>query len=119
MQGSLKNNLIGLTFDPLFPGQPKLKGKDIIRTMFGVPLNHSKWWDLGALFILILFYRVLFLLVLKIRERVLPMFQTIYTKKSLHNLKKRPSFRKMAFPSKRYQPQYPLSYQEGLSSPIS
>ena len=119
MQGALKDGFIGLTFDPLFPGEPKLKGEDVLRTMFGVPLNHSKWWDLGALYILVLFYRVLFLIVLKIREKVLPMFRTIYTKKSLQHLMERPSFRKMAFPSRRFQPRYPLSYQEGLSSPLS
>lgn len=118
-QGALKDGLIGLTFDPLFPGAPKLKGEDVLTTMFGVSLSHSKWWDLVALYILVLFYRILFLVVLKIRERVLPMFRKIYTKRSLQHLKERPSFRKMAFPSKRYQPQYPLSYQEGLSSPIS
>lgn len=118
IQGSYKNDLIGLTFDPLLPGSPKLKGEDIVTKMFGIPLDHSKWWDLGALFLLILVYRVLFFVVFKIRERASPMFRTIYTKKTLSHLKKRPSFRQYAFPSRRYQPQYSLAYQEGLSSPI-
>lgn len=118
-QGAMKNDLIGLTFDPLFPSASKMEGKDLIRTMYGIPPHPSKWWDLGALYLLFLFYRVLFLVVIKMKEKVSPMFQTIYTKKSLQHLKKRQSFRKMAFPSKRFQPQYPLSYQEGLSSPIN
>lgn len=118
IQGSYKNDLIGLTFDPLYPGAPKLKGEDIVKNMFGVPVSHSKWWDLGALFLLILTYRVLFFVVFQIREKVSPMFRALYTKKTLSHLKKRPSFRQYAFPSRRYQPQYPLSYQEGLSSPI-
>uniref|UniRef100_A0A803KM91 ABC transporter domain-containing protein n=1 Tax=Chenopodium quinoa TaxID=63459 RepID=A0A803KM91_CHEQI len=88
IQGGYKNDLVGLTFDPLIPGDPKLTG------------------------------RLLFLVVFKIREKATPMFQTFYRKKTLNHLKKRPSFRRTAFPSRRYQPQYPLSYQEGLSSPI-
>lgn len=118
MQGNYKNDLIGLTFDPLIPGDPKLTGEYIVQNMLGVPLTHSKWWDMAAIFILIFGYRVLFLVVFKIRERASPLFQTIYRKKTLNHLKKRPSFRGTAFPSRRHQPQYPLSYQEGLSSPI-
>ncbi|KNA18805.1 hypothetical protein SOVF_067510 [Spinacia oleracea] len=118
IQGGYKNDLVGLTFDPLVPGDPKLTGAYIVTTMFGVPLDRSKWWDLGAIFMLILLYRVLFLVVFKIREKASPVFQTFYRKKTLNHLKKRPSFRKTAFPSRRHQPQYPLSYQEGLSSPL-
>ncbi|KAL2942015.1 ABC transporter G family member 15 [Bienertia sinuspersici] len=118
IQGGYKNDLVGLTFDPLVPGDPKLEGHYIVEQMFGVPLDHSKWWDLAAIFLLIFSYRVLFLVVFKIRERASPVFQTIYRKKTLNHLKKRPSFRRTAFPSKRHQPPYPLSYQEGLSSPI-
>ncbi|KAH9608789.1 hypothetical protein KSS87_019682 [Heliosperma pusillum] len=117
IQGAYKNDLLGLTFDPMIPGDPKLTGEHIVKTMFGVPINPSKWWDLAALYLLIFSYRVLFFIVFKIRERASPMFQTMYRKKTLNHLKKRPSFRSN-ISSKRYQPQYPLSYQEGLNSPI-
>ncbi|KAL9233670.1 hypothetical protein vseg_008635 [Gypsophila vaccaria] len=118
IQGSYKNDLLGLTFDPMIPGNPKLTGAYILKNMFGIPIERSKWWDLGALFLLLLTYRVLFFVVFKIRESVSPMFRTMYRKKTLNHLNKRPSFRRTGITSKRYQPQYPLSYQEGLNSPI-
>ncbi|GMP87911.1 hypothetical protein CsSME_00040092 [Camellia sinensis var. sinensis] len=45
LQGEYKNDMIGLEFDPLQPGDPKLKGKVIINTVLGISLDHSKWWD--------------------------------------------------------------------------
>ncbi|KAM6592638.1 hypothetical protein CsatA_000341 [Cannabis sativa] len=49
LQGVYKNDMIGIEFDPLVAGNPKLKGEIILQTMFGMPLDHSKWWDLAAL----------------------------------------------------------------------
>ena len=119
MQGAYKNDLIGLEFDPLIPGDKKLRGDYIITHMLGIELNHSKWWDLAALFVILVFYRLLFFLILKFKERASPLFQTLYAKRTLQQLEKRPSFRKMpSFPSMRYQPQHSLSSQEGLDSPL-
>ncbi|KAL9261680.1 ABC transporter G family member 15-like protein [Drosera capensis] len=115
LQGGYKNDLLGLEFDNIIPGQPKLSGAYIIQNIYGMSLDNSKWWDLAALFIIILSYRFLFFMVLKFKERASPVFRTLYTKQALHKLKKRASFRKPAFPSKRYQPPHPLSSQEGLS----
>ncbi|KAF8009229.1 hypothetical protein BT93_J0272 [Corymbia citriodora subsp. variegata] len=119
IQGAYKNDLVGLEFDPLIPGEPKLKGEVIITTMFGIPLDHSKWWDLAAIFIILLSYRLLFFAILKFKERASPVFNKIYAKRSLHHLDKRPSFRKVpSLSSKRHQPQHSLSSQEGLNSPL-
>ncbi|XP_059429657.1 ABC transporter G family member 15-like [Corylus avellana] len=120
LKGAYKNDLIGLEFDPLIPGDPKLKGKDVIETIYRMPIDHSKWWDLAALVLLVLFYRLLFFIALKLKERASPLFQTLYNKRALHHLDKRPSFRKIpsAFPSKRHQPLHSLSSQEGLNSPL-
>lgn len=119
LQGAYKNDLLGLEFDPLVPGDPKLSGEVIIRTMYRMPLEHSKWWDLTALVAVVVGYRVLFFCILKFNERASPVFQNFYTKKTLRHLSKRPSFRKMpTFHSKRHQTLYSLSSQEGLSSPI-
>lgn len=87
--------------------------------MFGIPLDHSKWWDLAAIFIILLFYRLLFFVILKLKERVSPLFQKIYAKRTLHHLDKRPSFRNLGSISKRHQPLHSLSSQEGLSSPLN
>ncbi|GAA0172791.1 hypothetical protein Leryth_009618 [Lithospermum erythrorhizon] len=120
LQGSYKNDIIGLEFDPLIPGGPKLKGVDVLKNMFKLPVDHSKWWDLSALFGLLICYRFSFFLVLKLRERTTPFFRSLYTKRTLHQLNKRPSFRrKPSLRSKRHHNNlYSLSSQEGLSSPI-
>lgn len=118
-QGSYKNDLLGLEFDPLVPGDPKLQGDFIVTNMFGIPISHSKWWDLAAIVAILVFYRVLFFIILKLKERASPLFQTFFAKKALQQLDKRPSFRKMpSFPSKRHQALHSLSSQEGLSSPL-
>ncbi|XP_028081895.1 ABC transporter G family member 12-like [Camellia sinensis] len=119
LQGEYKNDMIGLEFDPLQPGDPKLKGKVIINTVLGISLDHSKWWDLTVVIVILIVYRLLFFTILKFKERASPVFRTIYTKRTLHHLIKRPSFRKTPpFPSQRHQVMHSLSSQEGLNSPI-
>ncbi|RAL43105.1 hypothetical protein DM860_009887 [Cuscuta australis] len=119
LQGAYKNDILGLEFDPLFPGGDKMKGEDVIRNLFKIPLDHSKWWDLVALFSLIVVYRLVFFLVLKAKERVLPFFRSVRAKRTLHRLSKRPSLiRRPSVSSRRYQNIRSLSSQEGLSSPL-
>jgi hypothetical protein len=115
MQGSYKNDLLGLEFEPLIPGDPKLTGEYVITHMLGIELSHSKWWDLTALLIILICYRLLFFIILKFKERASPLFKTLYNKRTIQQLEKRPSFRK--FPSLRHQPLHSLSSQEGLNSP--
>ena len=69
MQGSYKNDLLGLEFDPLIPGDPKLTGEYVMTHMLGIELSHSQWWDLGALFSIIICHRILFFIILKFKER--------------------------------------------------
>ncbi|WJZ89729.1 hypothetical protein VitviT2T_008925 [Vitis vinifera] len=112
-------SLTRLEFDPPFPGEPKLKGENILTTILGVRMDHSKWWDLTAVVIILMSYRVLFFTILKLRERTSPLFRRLYTKRTLHHLEKRPSVRKKpSFPSKRHQTLNSLSSQEGLNSPL-
>lgn len=119
LQGSYKNDMIGLVFDPLIPGDPKIPGEYVITKMFGVSLHRSKWWDLFALYGLIVCYRFLFFVVLKVKERTAEYFQSIFAKRALYNFKKRPSFKRRASQSsKRHHALYSLSSQEGLNSPL-
>ncbi|XP_031259602.1 ABC transporter G family member 13-like [Pistacia vera] len=119
LQGAYKNDMIGLEFDSLEREGPKLKGEVILTTILGINPDHSKWWDLVAVIAILLSYRLLFFAILKFRERASPIFRTLYAKRTLEHLKKRPSFRKMPpFPSKRHHVQHSLSSQEGLNSPI-
>lgn len=81
-QGEYKNDMIGLEFDPLQPGDPKLKGKVIINTVLGVSLDHSKWWDLAVVVIILIVYRLLFFTILKFKERASPLFRKLCTHRS-------------------------------------
>ncbi|XP_022986230.1 ABC transporter G family member 15-like [Cucurbita maxima] len=120
LQGAYKNDLIGLEFEPMIPGMPKLSGEYVITNMYGIPLSHSKWWDLTGLMLLVLLYRILFFVVLKFKERASPFLRTIFAKKTLKHLQRRPSFRTMpSISSKRHQPLHSLSSQEGLNSPLN
>ncbi|KAK7341247.1 hypothetical protein VNO80_24173 [Phaseolus coccineus] len=120
LQGAFKNDLIGLEFDPLEPGGGKLKGEFILKTMLGIKVDNSKWWDLAAIMIILLFLRVFSFFILKFKEKAAPFLYSIYARQTLHRIKKRPSFRKgPSFPSKRHQSLHPLSPREDLNSLIS
>ncbi|CAI9761621.1 unnamed protein product [Fraxinus pennsylvanica] len=119
LQGAYKNDMLGIVFDPLVPGDPKLTGEHVIKVLFKIPLDHSKWWDLFAVYALIVCYRFLFFIILKLKERAAPIFHSLYAKRTMHHIKKRSSFkRKPSITSKRHYNLHPLSSQEGLNSPI-
>ncbi|KAG4393643.1 hypothetical protein GLYMA_03G135375v4 [Glycine max] len=69
VQGQFKNDMLGVEFDPLLPGDPKVTGEKVLTLLFGVPLNHGKWLDLTALVILLLVHRLLLFLVLRYNKR--------------------------------------------------
>ncbi|XP_010651815.1 ABC transporter G family member 12 isoform X2 [Vitis vinifera] len=120
VQGVYKNLLLGLEFDPIIPGTPKLKGEVVLRTMLGIPLSHSKWWDLTAILVIFISYRLLFLVIAKLKERASPLFWTLHANKILQHLDKKSSVKKKpSCPSKRHHPPHSLSSQEGLSSPLA
>ncbi|KAK4419589.1 ABC transporter G family member 15 [Sesamum alatum] len=119
LQGAYKNDMIGIEFENPLAGQPPLQGEVVLTTLLGISLNHSKWWDLAAVAANLVGYRLLFFAMLKLKERALPMYRSYYTKRTLHHLKQRPSFRKTPpFPSKRHHVVHSLSSQEGLNSPL-
>lgn len=111
--------MIGLEFESFMGDGTMMKGEDVLKTMLGVSLDHSKWWDLVAIACLLVSFRLIFFAILKFKERASPYVRTLYTKRTLKHLKKRPSFRKTAtFPTTRQQSLHPLSAQEGLNSPL-
>ncbi|VFQ95549.1 unnamed protein product [Cuscuta campestris] len=120
LQGAYKNDMLGLEFDAINPGESKLTGEVIITGVLGLSVAHSKWWDLGVVIAILISYRLLFFMVLKLKERALPYVHYLHTKTTLHRISKRPSFRKTpSFASKRHHTVNSLSSQEGLSSPIN
>ncbi|KAL6195980.1 hypothetical protein ACLB2K_031597 [Fragaria x ananassa] len=77
IQGAYKNDFLGLEFEPMIAGEPKLSGEYVVTHTFGIPLEHSKWWDLVAILAILVSYRVLFFLILKFKESASPLFQTL------------------------------------------
>ncbi|TKY62632.1 ABC transporter G family member 15 [Spatholobus suberectus] len=115
-QGQYKNDMLGVEFDPLVPGDPKVSGEKVLALVFGVPLDHGKWWDLTALVTLLLVHRVVLYLVLRFVKRAKSPKLWLYAQKSLHFaerclLNNKPSI----FSWK--QAQHPLSSKEGVMSP--
>ncbi|WCJ33444.1 ABC-2 type transporter family protein [Euphorbia peplus] len=120
VQGQYKNDMIGLEFEPLTPGEPKMKGEQVLRTLFGVDPSLSKWWDMAALVLLLLFHKLVFFMMLRYKERVLFFLRQCLAKQSFGKLDVKSSFRTArVIPSKRHQPLHPLSSQEGLASPLN
>ncbi|KAL3324649.1 hypothetical protein AABB24_038659 [Solanum stoloniferum] len=121
LQGAYKNDLIGLEFDPVMPGdqmKKKMKGEEIISSVLGFSVKHSKWCDLGVVIAILISYRLLFYIILKLKDKALPILHTLYTQTTLQHLSKRPSFRiTPPFPSKRYHI-HSLSSQQDLDSPL-
>ncbi|CAN0901808.1 ABC transporter G family member 15 [Linum grandiflorum] len=119
LEGAYKNDMIGLQIEPLIPGGPTLSGEAFLTTVLGINIEYSKWWDLAAVVAILVVFRLIFYVVLKLKERTIQIFRELYAKRTLHQLKKRPSSRKNSpFPSKRHQPLHSLTSQEGLDSPI-
>ncbi|KAF2607343.1 hypothetical protein F2Q68_00043973 [Brassica cretica] len=122
IQGAYKNDFLGLEFEPMFAGEPKMTGEEVIQKIFGVKVTHSKWWDLAAIVLILVCYRILFFIVLKLKERAEPALKALQAKRTMRSLNKRPSFRKVpslsSLSSRRHQALHSLSSQEGLTSPI-
>ncbi|CAH9133304.1 unnamed protein product [Cuscuta epithymum] len=122
LQGAYKNDMLGLEFDAMNVGEPKLTGEGIITRILGLSVAHSKWWDLAVVIAILISYRLLFFIVLKFREGALPYVHHLHTKTTLHRISKRASFRKtpsFATSKRHHHVINSLSSQEGLNSPIN
>lgn len=72
LQGQYQNDLMGLEFDNSAPGLPKIPGEFILEQIFQIDLHRSKWVDVSVIFVMIIAYRVIFFIVIKINEDVTP-----------------------------------------------
>ncbi|KAL5857352.1 hypothetical protein ACOSQ3_004810 [Xanthoceras sorbifolium] len=88
-QGLFKNEFQGLKFSNI--GGPSsssiIDGEVILRENWQLQMGYSKWVDLGVLFGMVLLYRLLFLSILKIAEKIKPTisaFMSLPPKKSTH-----------------------------------
>ncbi|KAM3319339.1 ABC transporter G family member 11 [Capsicum chacoense] len=72
LQGQYQNDLMGLVFDNSSPDLPKIPGEFILEQIFQIDLNRSKWIDVSVIFVMIVTYRIIFFIMIKINEDVTP-----------------------------------------------
>ncbi|CAA2971313.1 ABC transporter G family member 11 [Olea europaea var. sylvestris] len=72
LQGQYQNDLKGLTFDNQTPDLPKISGEYILEYVFQIDVNRSKWIDLSVILSMIIIYRIIFFIIIKINEDVTP-----------------------------------------------
>ncbi|XP_027123220.1 ABC transporter G family member 11 [Coffea arabica] len=72
LQGQYQNDLKGLIFDNQTPDMPKISGEYILEYVFQIDTNRSKWVDLSVIFSMIIIYRIIFFIMIKINEDVTP-----------------------------------------------
>ncbi|XP_019443467.1 PREDICTED: ABC transporter G family member 11-like [Lupinus angustifolius] len=72
LQGQYQNDLKGLIFDNQTPDLPKIPGEYILEYVFQIDVNRSKWIDLSVILSMIIIYRIIFFIMIKINEDVTP-----------------------------------------------
>lgn len=74
-EGMFKNEYEGLRFSTEKVGggsHSYISGEEVLIDIWQVDMNYSKWFDLAILIGMIVVYRVLFLVIVKIKEKVKP-----------------------------------------------
>lgn len=80
-QGFYKNEFIGLTFPSNRDGGPHtVTGEEILRDFWQVEMGYSKWVDLAILFGMVVIYRLVFFVIVKIVEKAKPMLRGLMAK---------------------------------------
>ncbi|KAL2555801.1 ABC transporter G family member 11 [Forsythia ovata] len=72
VQGECQNDIKGLIFDNQSPDLPKIRGEFILENIFQINLRRSKWVNLSVIFCMIIIYRIIFFMTIKINEDVAP-----------------------------------------------
>lgn len=79
-QGFYKNEFLGLKFpnNQVGSGQGlKITGEEVLRNFWQVEMGYSKWVDLAILIGMVVVYRLMFLGIVKIAEKVKPMIRSL------------------------------------------
>ena len=77
-QGFYKNEFEGLKFpNNQVGGSPSITGEEILRNTWQVEMGYSKWIDLAILLGMVVLYRLMFLGIVKIVEKVKPVVKAL------------------------------------------
>nr|WDA53443.1 abc transporter g family member 11 [Erycina pusilla] len=85
LQGQYQNDLSGLLFDGQSPYDLKIPGDYILDHVFQIDTNRSKWWDLSVLFSMIIIYRIIFFIMIKISEDLTPWIRGYIARRRLQH----------------------------------
>lgn len=88
LQGQYQNDLKGLIFDNQTPDLPKIPGEYILENVFQININRSKWIDLSVLFAMIVAYRLIFFIMIKVSEDVTPWVRGFIARRRLQSKEK-------------------------------
>ncbi|RWW02091.1 hypothetical protein BHE74_00039495 [Ensete ventricosum] len=77
-QGYFKNEFIGLTFPGSEAGgAAAVTGETVVRDYWQMEVGYSKWVDLAILFAMVILYRLLFLVIIKMSEKAKPILMEL------------------------------------------
>ncbi|KAI6694355.1 hypothetical protein NL676_022065 [Syzygium grande] len=86
LQGQYQNDLNGMLFDNRSPDLPKIPGEYILENVFQIDVNRSKWVDLSVLLSMIVVYRIIFLIMIKVNEDVTPWIRGYLARRRMQQL---------------------------------
>ncbi|XP_066160462.1 ABC transporter G family member 1 [Oryza sativa Japonica Group] len=90
LQGFYKNEFSGLVLQNDLEGHKTITSEKVIVELFQVETGHSKWVDLAILCGMIVIYRLLFVVIIKVLDMAKPMLRGVtlrcYTKSVIHGL---------------------------------
>lgn len=84
IQGAYQNDLVGLEFDNQSPQLPKITGEYLLKDVYDIDTNRSKWWDLAVIFSMAVIYRLIFFIMIKIGEDISPWVRGKLAQRSLN-----------------------------------
>ncbi|KAH9620638.1 hypothetical protein KSS87_008674 [Heliosperma pusillum] len=85
-QGFFKNEYKGLTFPNNQVGGPAIiTGDEVLRSVWQVEMGYSKWVDLAILFGMVVVYRLMFLGIIKLTEKMKPMVASLKSSSEQHS----------------------------------
>ncbi|KAL3698082.1 hypothetical protein R1sor_012158 [Riccia sorocarpa] len=87
-QGVYENDFLELEFtntkiDGVVQGPP-VRGEDILRSTYQIDLSRSKWVNFAVIAGMVVLYRILFFLIIKLSENLLPYLRRVFTKYYLY-----------------------------------
>ena len=80
-QGQYQNDLHGMIFKDQY-GQ-NISGDEVLTEMFQIDTNRSKWSDLSVIISMTFIYRIIFFVLIKLNEEIIPWMRGYLAKKAL------------------------------------